>query len=179
MFRVFLSFFLILPAFSQAPIRGFGNDQWKPQHEREEKAVAIPQRERMKIYMERMASKPHHAGSAGSRAVAEYALGLFKEWGFDAHIETFEALLPYPTVARARNDGAGALSRAAQRAGDSPRTRTPTIPTSFPRSTHIRRSGDVTAPLVYVNYGVPEDYEVLQRLGHRREGQDRHRAVRA
>src|SRR5271166_4993799 len=96
MLRVFLSFCLILPAFSQAPIRGFGNDQWKPEHEREEKAIAMPQRERMKIYMERMASKPHHAGSAGSRAVAEYALGLFKEWGFDARIETFDALLPYP-----------------------------------------------------------------------------------
>src|SRR5271168_897222 len=88
MFRVFLGSLLVIPAFSQAPIRGFGNDQWKSEHEREEKALAIPQRERMKIYMERMASKPHHAGSAGSRAVAEYALGLFKEWGFDARIET-------------------------------------------------------------------------------------------
>ena len=87
MFRVLLcSSLLVFPAFSQAPIRGFGNDQWKSEHEREEKAIAIPQRERMKIYMERMDSKPHHAGSAGSRAVAEYALGMFKEWGFDAHI---------------------------------------------------------------------------------------------
>src|ERR1700692_1027669 len=97
MLRFVLPILLSVPAFCQAPIRGFGNDQWKSQHEREEKAIAIPQRERMKIYMERMASKPHHAGSAGSRAVAEYALGLFKEWGFDARIETFEALLPFPT----------------------------------------------------------------------------------
>lgn len=98
MFRVFLCSLLLLPAFSQDPIRGFGNDQWKSQHEREEKAIAIPQRERMKIYMERMASKPHHAGSPGALAVADYALQLFKEWGFDAHIETFLALLPYPTT---------------------------------------------------------------------------------
>ena len=98
MLRAISALFLLLPAFGQAPIRGFGNDQWKSEHEREDKAIAIPQRERMKIYMERMASKPHHAGSAGSRAVADYALGLFKEWGFDAHIETFDALLPYPTA---------------------------------------------------------------------------------
>src|SRR5579862_8696762 len=96
--RVVIAFFLAVPVFSQAPIRGFGNDQWKSEHEREEKATSIPQRERMKIYMERMASKPHHAGSPGSRSVAEYALGLFKEWGFDARIETFDALLPYPTA---------------------------------------------------------------------------------
>src|SRR5579871_4228273 len=98
MSRAIFALLLLLPAFGQAPIRGFGNDQWKSEHEREEKAIVIPQRERMKIYQERMASKPHHAGSPGSKAVAEYALGLFKEWGLDAHIESFDALLPYPTA---------------------------------------------------------------------------------
>ena len=44
-----------------------------------------------------MAKVPHHAGSAADASVAEYALGLFKEFGLDAHIENFEALIPYPT----------------------------------------------------------------------------------
>jgi N-acetylated-alpha-linked acidic dipeptidase len=164
MLRVVLFLFLILPAFCQAPIRGFGNDQWKSQHDREDKALAIPQRERMKIYMERMASKPHHAGSAGSRAVADYALGLFKEWGFDAHIETFDALLPYPT-ARVLEMTEPVRYRALLKEpaiAEDPDTGDPTQLATF---NAYSGSGDVTAPLVYVNYGVPEDYEVLTRFG--------------
>ena len=165
MFRVLLCFSLLaFPAFSQAPIRGFGNDQWKAEHEREEKALAIPQRERMKIYMERMASKPHHAGSAGSRAVAEYALGMFKEWGFDAHIETFEALLPYPTT-RVLEMTEPVRYRAVLKEPAIAEDAGTSDPTQIPTFNAYSAKGEVTAPLVYVNYGVQEDYEVLQKLG--------------
>src|SRR5947209_6619082 len=79
------------------PIRGFPEEQWAAEHALEQKAQALPEPDRIRAYMERMADVPHHAGSAGSQAVAEYALGLFKEWGLNARIEEFEALLPYPT----------------------------------------------------------------------------------
>jgi N-acetylated-alpha-linked acidic dipeptidase len=156
--RVVFFLFLTFPAFCQAPIRGFGNDQWKSEHEREEKAIAIPQRERMKIYMERMASKPHHAGSAGSRAVAEYALGLFKGWGFDAQIETFEALLPYPTFRSLEMTEPVRFRALLKETAVEDKEQLPTF-------NAYSATGDVTAPLVYVNYGVPEDYEVLAKLG--------------
>jgi N-acetylated-alpha-linked acidic dipeptidase len=156
--RVVVFLFLTFPAFCQAPIRGFGNDQWKAEHEREDKAIAIPQREWMKIYMERMASKPHHAGSAGSRAVAEYALGLFKEWGFDAQIETFEALLPYPTSRSLEMTEPVRFRALLKESGLEDKDQLPTF-------NAYSATGDVTAPLVYVNYGVPEDYEVLGKLG--------------
>lgn len=164
MFRVFFVLLLIFPAFSQAPIRGFGNDQWKSEHEREEKAIAIPQRERMKIYMERMASKPHHAGSAGSRAVADYALGLFKEWGFDAHIESFDALLPYPT-SRVLEMTEPVRYRAALKEPVILEDADTSDPNQLATFNAFSATGDVTAPLVYVNYGVAEDYEVLAKLG--------------
>src|SRR5580698_838685 len=164
MFRVVALLLVILPAFPQAPIRGFGNEQWKSQHEREEKAIAIPQRERMKIYMERMASKPHHAGSAASRAVAEYALGLFKEWGFDARIETFDALLPYPT-SRVLEMTEPVRYRALLKEPAIPEDADTSDPNQLPAFNAYSASGDVTAPLVYVNYGVQEDYEVLASLG--------------
>lgn len=164
MHRGFLIFTLAVPAFCQAPIRGFGSDQWAAQHDREAKAKAIPQRERMKIYMERMASKPHHAGSPGSRAVAEYALSLFKDWGFDAQIETFDALLPYPT-SRVLEMTEPVHFRAVIKEpaiADDPDTDNPN---EIPTFNAYSGSGDVTAPLVYVNYGLPEDYETLAKLG--------------
>ena len=66
--------------------------------ELEKKLRSYPDPMQAREYMKRMASEPHHAGSPASKAVAEYALGLFRQWGFDAKIEEFEALLPYPKL---------------------------------------------------------------------------------
>jgi N-acetylated-alpha-linked acidic dipeptidase len=149
---------------AQEPIRGFPQTQWAAEHELEQKASAVPQASRQKVYLERMAKVPHHAGSPASAAVAEYALGLFKEFGLDAHIEHFEAMLPYPT-ARTLEMVSPVKFRATLKepvvAGDSYSSDATQLPTYNAYS----GSGDVTAPLVYVNYGVPEDYDALAKQG--------------
>ncbi len=149
---------------AQEPIRGFPQTQWSAERELEQKASAFPQASRQKIYLERMAKVPHHAGSPASAAVAEYALGLFKEFGLDAHIEHFEALLPYPT-SRTLEMVSPVKFRASLKepvvAGDPYSS----DPTQLPTYNAYSGSGDVTAPLVYVNYGIPEDYELLAKQG--------------
>ena len=103
-------------------------------------------------------------GSAESKAVAEYILGLLKEWGLDARIDQYEALLPYPTArtlemvkptrytAELREPGVAADIDSKDRG-------------QLATYNAYSASGDVTAPLVYVNYGVPEDYEYLKKQG--------------
>ena len=165
--KLFL-FAAALPVFAQspaqAPIRGFPPGQWKPQHELEDQAKSLPQPERIRIYMERMSAQPHPAGSPGSKAVADYALAQLKEWGLDARIETFEALVPYPTV-RVLEMTAPSYYRALLKeppiADDKDTSDTGQLPTFNAYSA----SGDVSAPLVYVNYGVPDDYEYLKKQG--------------
>ncbi|HEV8146917.1 MAG TPA: M28 family metallopeptidase [Bryobacteraceae bacterium] len=162
--RIFLITLLVCPLVAQPPLRGFAPDQWKAQHDREASAKDLPQPQRIRTYMERMSAKPHHAGSPGSRAVAEYAVAQLKEWGLDARIETFEALLPYPT-ARTLEMTAPTRFRA--------QLKEPVVaddPNSgdlgqLPTYNAYSATGDVTAPLVYVNYGVPEDYEWLKQQG--------------
>src|SRR5690348_4991076 len=85
----FLPLAAAIPLLAQDPIRGFPPEQRKAQHHLEEKARAIPQAARLRIYMERIASKPHHAGSAGSQAVADYLAAQLKEWSLDTRIENF------------------------------------------------------------------------------------------
>jgi len=157
-----------LAAYAQAPaaapLRGFPPDKWKAEHEREEQAKAVPQAERLRIYMDRMAAKPHHAGSAGSKAVADYLTAQLTEWGFDTHIETFQALIPYPTT-RVLEMTAPVRFRAklAEPAiAEDPGT---AQENQLPPFNAYGASGDVTAPLVYVNYGQPEDFEYLKKLG--------------
>src|SRR5207302_7474183 len=58
---------------------------------------AVPKPENNREYMRIITEGTHHAGSPGSRRVADYILSQFKSWGLNASIETFEALMPYPT----------------------------------------------------------------------------------
>jgi N-acetylated-alpha-linked acidic dipeptidase len=130
----------------------------------EKKLRSYPDPVKAREYMKRMAAEPHHAGSPASKAVAEYTLGLLREWGYEAKIEEFEALLPYPTEARVEMTAPTKLRlklkepllAADPDSGDK---------NQLPLYNAYSASGDVTGPLVYVNYGIPADYERLAKLG--------------
>lgn len=161
---IFLAWSAALPAPSTSPLRGFTAEGTTVQRALEEKARAIPDPARLRGYMQRMTSEPHIAGSAASKRVADYSVGLLKEWGLDARIEEFEALLPYPTD-RAVEMTAPTKYRLkleeTRVAGDKASESRSQIPTF----NAYAATGDVTGPLVYVNYGIPDDYAELKKLG--------------
>ena len=114
-----------------------------------------------------MAAEPNHVGSAHDKANAEMTLAQFKSWGWDAKIETFWVLYPTPKeVALELVSGAGAPFKAtlteAPVPGDDSSSRTKD---ELPAYVAFQGDGDVTAPLVYVNYGMPSDYDALERMG--------------
>jgi len=153
-----------LAAQSPAPIRGFPQSEWATERDLEQKAIAIPESARQKTYLERMAKVPHHAGSAAGAAVAEYGLGLFKEFGLDAHIENFEALIPYPT-ARTLEMTAPMKFRASLKEPAIAQDSFTSNSTQLPTFNAYSGSGDVTGQVVYVNYGIPDDYDYLAKQG--------------
>jgi N-acetylated-alpha-linked acidic dipeptidase len=118
----------------------------------------------MRIYMGRIASKPHQAGSPASKAVADYLAAQLKDWGLDVRTEEFEALMPYPT-SRVLEMTAPVKFRAELKEPSIPEDPATAEPGQLPTYNAYSASGDVTAPLVYVNYGIPEDYEELRREG--------------
>ena len=148
-------------AWAQAPMRGVPSAEVPAQVERETQARALPSADRLRVYMDRMASTPHVAGSPASKAVADYAAAQLKDWGFDTQIERFDALLPYPTTRLLETAGFRATLTEPALADD-PGT---AISTQIPTFNAYAASGDVTAPLVYVNYGTPTDYALLEAQG--------------
>ena len=115
--------------------------------------------------MRRSSARPHHVGSPYDRDNAQWILAKFKEWGFDAKIETFNVLFPTP---KARILEMLRPTNYRARLQEPPIAADPTSnQTSEQLATYNAYSadGDVTAPLVYVNYGNREDYEELDRLG--------------
>ena len=139
---------------------------------------AIPDAKNIGEYMKRMSARPHHVGSPYDKDNAEWILARFKEWGWDAQIETFDVLFPTPKERVARDDRAHALHGEARGAG---RRRRPDIGPEgeqLPSFNAYSIDGDVTGPLVYVNYGLPAGLRGARSPRHLREGRDRHRALR-
>jgi N-acetylated-alpha-linked acidic dipeptidase len=147
------------------PLRGYTSASSAKEVQWEEKFRRIPETDNLKEYMRRLSARPHHVGSVYDKTNAEWILAQLKSYGLDAQIETFDALFPTP------------IERSLQLLGSSPFTaklEEPTLavdPTSGQKSEQLptynaySKDGDVTAPLVYVNYGAPDDYEQLERLG--------------
>ena len=118
----------------------------------------------MNGWLEAMAAEPNHVGAAHNKSNAEMTLKQFQDWGWDAKIETFKVL--YPTPLKVSLDLLGEIGFAATLteaaiAGDEPTGTDKALPAYLA----YQGDGDVTAPLVYVNYGMPDDYETLQRMG--------------
>lgn len=145
-------------------IRGFSEDEARARKPFEERLRATAEANRIREFMGRMAAEPHHAGSPASRAVAEYALAQFKSFGLEASIESFDALVPYPTQRVLEVVGpvryVAKLKEAAIKE-DPDSSDLNQLPTFNAYSAN----GDVTAPVVYANYGLPEDYLYLRSRG--------------
>ena len=146
------------------PIRGFFGDSAASERDVEKKFQAIPSPENLREYMRATSAEPHHAGSAGSRKVADYVLAKFTSWGLDARLEQFESLMPYPTDRVLELVGPDHFVATLK---EPPVEEDPDSADAdqLPSFNAYAADGDVTADLVYVNYGIPEDYEQLAKLG--------------
>jgi N-acetylated-alpha-linked acidic dipeptidase len=148
----------------QPRLRGFTAEGSDAERVVEEKFRAVPKPDNAREYMRTITAHPHHAGSAAGRAVAEYILGQYTSWGLDASIETFESLMPYPTERLVEMVAPEPFSL---KLSEPPLPQDPTSndPSGLPTFNAYSADGDVTAELVYVNYGTPEDFEQLAKLG--------------
>ena len=165
----FLSFSLgaplAFPADNTGPLRGYSNESSRTEREWEVKFRAIPDVANLRANMERLTKRPHHVGSPYDKDNAEWLLSKFQEWGLDAKIETFDVLFPTPKERLVElmepNRYIAKLAEPAVAVDPTSSQHEEQLPVYNAYSI----DGDVTAPLVYVNFGVPDDYEMLDRLG--------------
>jgi N-acetylated-alpha-linked acidic dipeptidase len=126
---------------------------------------AIPDAKRVHSNMTRLAAHPHNVGSDYQRQNAEWLVAQYKSWGWDAHIERFDVLYPTPKerVLELVSPTKFVAKMDEPPLPDDPYTKEKS--TQLPGYNVYSADGDVTAPLVYVNNGMPADYEVLERYG--------------
>ncbi len=153
-------------AADEQPLFGYSAESSRAERQWEEKLRAIPSPDNLRSYMQKLSAHPHHVGSPYDKENAQWIAAKFKEFGLDTHIEQFDVLFPTPKerVVELVEGGPKFVAKLQEPA-------LPQDPTSnqqaeqLPTYNAYSIDGDVTAPLVYVNYGIPEDYEQLERLG--------------
>ncbi|HKW09862.1 MAG TPA: transferrin receptor-like dimerization domain-containing protein [Gemmatimonadaceae bacterium] len=150
---------------SSDALRGFSPESSRIEREWEAKFRAIPEPARLRSAMQLLSARPHHVGSPYDKTNAEWIRDQFRSFGWQAEIETFDVLFPTP-IERVVEMVAPTTFKA--------KLQEPTIGSDPTSSQHAEQlptynaysiDGDVTGPLVFVNYGIPADYEELEQHG--------------
>src|SRR6202521_5961702 len=150
----------------ERPLFGYSAESSRTERQWEEKLRAIPSPDNLRADMQHLSARPHNVGSAYDRENADWIAAKFKEFGLDTHIEQFDVLYPTPKERAVEPVEGGPKFTAKLQEPALPQD-----PTSGQQSEQLPTyhaysiDGDVTAALVYVNYGIPEDYEQLERMG--------------
>ncbi|HKS65834.1 MAG TPA: M28 family metallopeptidase [Candidatus Acidoferrales bacterium] len=143
---------------------GFLQQHVAAERKLEDKFETIPDPARIEVDLRHLTAEPHLAGTEASRRVAEWLRDQYRSYGFDTQIVTYTPWLPLPREIKVEM-----VAPMRKQLG------TPEQPYDGDKDTsdsHIlpafnsySPSGDVTAPLVYANYGTAEDYRALESLG--------------
>ena len=145
-------------------LRGFSPAHAAAEAQWEEKYVQLPSAERAEATLLRLTEEPHMAGTEASQRVAEYLRGEYQAAGLQAELVPYRVTLSYPADILFERTAPDVLRLAR------PELPVPGDPATadsraVPSFSAYSASGDVSAPVVYVNYGLPEDYDRLAEMG--------------
>ncbi len=119
----------------------------------------------LRSWMKILTARPHHAGSPYGKANADFIAGRMRAWGFETTIETFDVLFPTPKSRSLELLGPVTYSAKLSEPPVEGDATSGQASEQLPIYNAYSVDGDVTGELVYVNYGVPADYEELERRG--------------
>ena len=150
---------------ASAPLSGYGAESSASQRTWEKKFQDAISRDNIRENMRHLTARPHHVGSPYDKENAQWMLAKFKEAGFDAKIETFDVLFPTPKERVVELVEPTKFKAKLQEPVLSVDPTSNQTAEQLPTYNAYSIDGDVTAPLVYVNFGNREDYDTLDRLG--------------
>ena len=160
-----LLLFFSLQAGAQQKLIGFTDAGSEKQKGLEKEFDAQMNAGNLDTWMKFLSSHPHHVGSAKGKANADYMADLFKQWGYQTEISTYYVLFPTPKTRVLELLGSkpykAKLEEPALAADKTSGQKSEQLPSYNAYSA----DGDVTSELVFVNRGVPADYEELERMG--------------
>ena len=144
---------------------GFSSENAKSQLDWEKQFDAALNPKDQDTWMKFLSSHPHHVGSPQGKANADYMLNLFKSWGYQAQIEEFYVLFPTPKFRQVELLGSKPYKLKLEESTLAEDRTSGQKSEQLPTYNAYSADGDVTAELVFVNRGIPADYDELERMG--------------
>src|SRR5258708_36450120 len=132
---------------------------------REARFDASLKRENLRDWMKRLTARPHHLGSAYDKANAEFIASQLRAWGYETEIEELEVLFPTPKLRLLEMTAPSPFTAALKEPALAEDSTSGLVAEPLPTYNAYSIDGDVTSQLVYVNFGVPKDYETLAERG--------------
>ena len=156
--------FLTALSAQEPPLPGYSIESSHTERDWEAKFRDLPSPDRIRENMKVLSAEVHNVGTPYDKQNAEWIAARMKDAGFDTHIETFNVLYPTPIEEHVE---LVAPTKFTAKLKEPPVPGDPSSTESgeLPAYNAYSLDGDVTAPLVYVNYGIPEDYDRLERMG--------------
>jgi N-acetylated-alpha-linked acidic dipeptidase len=167
LFALCLSFTLVVQAVAvdNRPLLGFSSEGADRQRSLETRFDSLLKRENLREWMKRLSARPHHLGSAYGKENADFIASQFRSWGYETEIEQFDVLFPVPKTRLLEMTAPEKFkARLAEPALTEDSTTSQTSE-QLPVYNAYSIDGDVTAQLIYVNYGIPKDYDTLAERG--------------
>jgi N-acetylated-alpha-linked acidic dipeptidase len=149
----------------EKPMLGFGEQRAAEQRALEQRFDAQIRKENLRDWLKRLAARPHHLGSAYDKENVEWIAAQFKSWGYETKVEEFQVLFPTPKTRLLEMVAPTAFKAALAEPTLKEDSTSGQVEEQLPTYNAYSIDGDVTGELVYVNYGVPKDYEELERRG--------------
>ena len=158
--------FIFFAAFAYAQkLMGFTDANAAKQLDWEKQFDAILNPHNQDEWMQFLSSHPHHVGSPQDKVNAEYIANLFRSWGYQTEIAVYYPLFPTPKTRLLELLGSkpykAKLEEPALKEDRTSGQKSEQLPTYNAYSA----DGDVTAELIFVNRGVPADYDELEKRG--------------
>jgi len=161
----FSTLLAVLSTSAQQKLMGFSDANALKQTNWEKQFDAQLDAKNLDTWMKYLSSRPHHVGSQQDKLNAEYIANLFKQWGYQTQIENYYVLFPTPKTRVLELLGSKPYKAKLEESTISQDRTSGQKSEQLPGYNAYSADGDVTAELVFVNRGVPADYEELERMG--------------
>ena len=170
--RLLLYLFLLIgtAALAEDAILGFDPDGSQAQQALEAEFDSHLNADDMDAWLRELSSAPHHVGSPRGREVVEFVATRFRSWGYDTEIAEYEVLFPSPRIRELELVYPSRFSASLTEDSLAEDPSTSNIDDLLPPYNAFSSDGDVEGELVFVNYGTPDDYVILDRYGISVEG---------
>ena len=146
-------------------IDGFNGDRSVAQRRWEEQFRAVPTPRAAREHLRILTREPHIAGSKEDYDTAVYVRDQLRSYGFISELKEYDVWLNYPKTPSILELITTRRQRLNTHEAVVPGDPSTTHPKITPLFNGYAASGDVTAPIVYVNYGLPDDYDALKKIG--------------